>query len=109
MDQRMKNDLDNYITGHYGEDQFRDKEDPGLCPDDLEGMSAHERAFRSVPTNGVYSYDPADDGPECEVITRILASHPLYIPGMERPDGLDRLTADQRTNLFALWRERGPL
>lgn len=23
MDQRMRNDLDNYITGHYGEDQFR--------------------------------------------------------------------------------------
>jgi hypothetical protein len=23
MDQHMRNDLDNYITGHYGEDQFR--------------------------------------------------------------------------------------
>ena len=25
---------------------------------------------------GVYEYNPADDGPECEIITRILASHP---------------------------------
>jgi hypothetical protein len=25
MDQRMKNDLDNYITGHYGEDQFKNE------------------------------------------------------------------------------------
>jgi len=27
MDQRQRNDLDNYITGHYGEDQFRGDED----------------------------------------------------------------------------------
>lgn len=24
MDQRMRNDLDNHITGHYGEDQFKE-------------------------------------------------------------------------------------
>lgn len=32
----------------------------------------------------VYEYNRADDGLECEVITRILARHPLYIPGEEK-------------------------
>lgn len=32
----------------------------------------------------LYDYDPTDDGPECEVITRILASHPRYAPGVEK-------------------------
>jgi hypothetical protein len=27
MDQRMRNSLDRYITGNYGEDQFREEED----------------------------------------------------------------------------------
>ena len=50
-----KRDLDNYITGHYGEDQFREEDD----------------------MLNVYEYDPTDDGPEAEVITRILAAHTL--------------------------------
>lgn len=33
---------------------------------------------------GVYDYDPADDGPECEIVTRILAQHPLYVAGVEK-------------------------
>ncbi len=34
MDSRMKQDLDNYITGHYGEDQIEDeKDDIARCPD----------------------------------------------------------------------------
>jgi hypothetical protein len=37
-----------------------------------------------MPVSGVYVYDPADDGPECETITRILARHPLYVPGLEK-------------------------
>ncbi len=41
-----------------------------------EGISGHEAAFSASPTAGVLMYDPADDGPECEIITRILASHP---------------------------------
>ena len=77
-------DLDNYITGHYGEDQFRDDPDDNLCPDDYEDMAGHEYAFRMTSFGNVYTYDPAEDGPECEVITRILAHHPLYIPGRER-------------------------
>lgn len=80
---RQRHDLDNYTTGHYGEDQFRGEEDPGLCPDDLEDMSGHEYAIRETSMCYVYSYDPAADGPECEVITRILAYHPLYRPGQE--------------------------
>jgi len=31
-----------------------------------------------------YDYDSTDDGPECEVITRILAHHPLYVSGVEK-------------------------
>jgi hypothetical protein len=47
-------------------------------------MSAHEAYWQShVFGWGVYQYDPADDGPECEVITRILAHHPFYQPGQE--------------------------
>jgi hypothetical protein len=38
----------------------------------------------SHPFGGIYDYDPTDDGPECEVITRILAKHPLYMPGAEK-------------------------
>jgi hypothetical protein len=41
-----------------------------------------ESAFLSLSSASVY--DPADDGPECEVIARILAHHPLYIPGVEK-------------------------
>ena len=32
----------------------------------------------------IYEYDSASDGPECEVITRILARHPRYVPGVEK-------------------------
>lgn len=28
MDRRMAHDLDNFITGHYGEDQFKDGVEP---------------------------------------------------------------------------------
>jgi len=28
-----KADLDNYITGHWGEDQFRDEPEERVCPD----------------------------------------------------------------------------
>ena len=30
----------------------------------------------SHPFGGIFDYDPADDGPECEIISCILASHP---------------------------------
>ena len=41
-----------------------------------EGASVHAEHFFWSPLAHAYDYDPADDGPECEVITRILASHP---------------------------------
>ena len=40
-------------------------------------ISAHEwfvRFHRCM--NWVYVYDKADDGPECEIVARILATHP---------------------------------
>jgi hypothetical protein len=47
-------------------------------------LPGHEAAYWSGSIfNWVFDYDPADDGPECEIATRILASHPLYTPGKE--------------------------
>lgn len=33
MDSRQRADLDRYITGNYGEDQFRDEPDEDACPE----------------------------------------------------------------------------
>jgi hypothetical protein len=44
--------------------------------------NGHEAAFLANPFASVYSYDRADDGPECEVITRISAKHPHYFEFM---------------------------
>jgi len=63
-------DLDNYITGHYGEDQFREEDED----------TGHAFAFFTSPLSNAYVYDPADDGPEVETITRILASYPTLDP-----------------------------
>ena len=41
----------------------------------LPGASAHEEHFFWSPRVYVYDYNSADDGPECEIITRILAHH----------------------------------
>lgn len=38
--------------------------------------SAHAEHFFWSPLSVMYEYDPTDDGPECETITRILAKHP---------------------------------
>lgn len=46
--------------------------------------TAHMIHFLNRPLGEIYVYDPADDGPECEVITRILAGHPSYISGTEK-------------------------
>jgi len=72
MDNRQRQDLDRYITGNYGEDQFVNDDFP---------ETAH--ALYSADS-GVYLYDPTDDGPECEIITRILARHFTYSPGVEK-------------------------
>lgn len=77
MNSRERQALDNYITGHYGEDQFLGDEIPD---------TAHARfAMRVFPE--VYTYDPADDGPEVGIINNILASHPNYKPRAERAEG----------------------
>jgi hypothetical protein len=80
MDTRQRQDLDNHITGHYGEDQFRDEDRREFWP----MTSVHREYWERHHLADVYEYCPADDGPECEIITRILARYPLYIPGMER-------------------------
>jgi hypothetical protein len=46
--------------------------------------SAHQTYVSNRSLLGVYEYDPAEDGPECEIITRILAKHPLYRVGTEK-------------------------
>lgn len=47
-------------------------------------LLGHEIHYWRTPMSYLYQYDPTDDGPEVEVITRILANHPAYIPGFER-------------------------
>ena len=59
----------------------------------------YEYWFRtSHPFGGIYDYDPTNDGPECEVITRILASHPLYAVGIEK-----QMIVDERLRLIRRW------
>ena len=74
MDNRQHQGLDRYITGNYGEDQFKGSED---YPD-----TAH--AHYQYVYLGLYEYDSANDGPECEVITRILAADWYYEIDKER-------------------------
>ncbi|VVB50865.1 Uncharacterised protein [uncultured archaeon] len=64
MNSRQRQDLDNYITGHDGEDQFF------KCP--VEALSAHELFSFNRALPGVYDYDPTDDGPEVETILAVL-------------------------------------
>jgi hypothetical protein len=42
--------------------------------------SAHQEYYDNRSLSGVYDYNPAADGPEYEVIKRILASHPTLNP-----------------------------
>ena len=69
LTRRESDSLDRHITGNYGEDQFQD-----YLAEDYPHTTAHELAFLFSWADGVYEYDPADDGPECEIITRILAT-----------------------------------
>lgn len=54
--------------------------------DDTTISTAHEQYWYVMngPIANIYEYDPTDEGPECEVITRILARHPLYVSGEEK-------------------------
>ena len=46
--------------------------------------TAHEDYLYSYDFSGVYDYDSADDGPECETIKAILATHTLIELCIER-------------------------
>ena len=70
MDFRQSRDLDNHITGHYGEDQFKVQEE----------YTAHEEYCDNRSFGGVLDYDPAEDGPEVEVIVSILINYPELSP-----------------------------
>jgi hypothetical protein len=65
VDARQRQDLDRYITGNYGEDQFK-----GMASVDA-GTSVH---FDYCERPNAY-YDPADDGPEVETIISIRINH----------------------------------
>ena len=71
MDSRQSRDLDNYITGHYGEDQFKGED---------EEYSVHREYCDNRSLEGVLDYDPATDGPEVEVIRAILITFPELSP-----------------------------
>ena len=54
----------------------------------------------SHPFGGIYDYDSTDDGPECEVITRILAAYPRYRAGEERRSIESTRLLDRTSLLF---------
>lgn len=72
MDNKQRQDLDRYITGDYGERQF------------VKDISVHEEYDIYNDLGGLYAYDPTNDGPECEIITRILAADWYYEIDRER-------------------------
>jgi len=57
-----------------------------MTPETMPSLvhTAHMVHFLNSPLGNIFTYDPTDDGPECEIITRILASHPRYVPGVEK-------------------------
>ena len=54
-----------------------------MQPLDFSNTSGHAMGFFTSPAASTREYDPADDGPEVDVITRIRAKHALYAPGKE--------------------------
>lgn len=83
MDARQRQDLDNYITGHYGEDQFERSE---FWP----VPTVHQEHAERHLLHDVYEYDPTDDGPEVELITRILAADWYYEINKEYSETTER-------------------
>ena len=73
MDDRMANSLDNFITGHYGEDQYKDLI---FCRDCIHYEAGHclsdKSAYEHKPMNEedfcdeAETYDPRDDEPDLE-------------------------------------------
>jgi hypothetical protein len=80
VDTRQRQDLDRYITGNYGEDQYRKPFHSPYWPP----QTAHQIFWEQNNCPFVYEYDPADDGPEVEVSRAILISHLDYELMFER-------------------------
>lgn len=54
-----------------------------LQPLDISATSGHAMKFYTSLYAGSLEYDPAEDGPEVDVIRSVRAKHPLYTPGEE--------------------------
>lgn len=73
MNFRQARELDAYITGHYGEDQFRDWEE---FPETAHALYRVDQ--------GDIVYNPADDGPEVDVIRTIEGVRTIWEERQER-------------------------
>lgn len=58
MDNRQARDLDNWITGHYGEDQFRDD-----CPDNPVNETTQEDETMTAISHVCQDCKPMHSGP----------------------------------------------
>lgn len=99
MDYKQRQDLDRYITGNYGEDQFKGED--AFWPD----ISAHQEYWEMHNNPHVYEYDPTDDGPEVVIVARIKAAFPItWNPFVnDAAAGLTRGLMDRlRTTLAAI-------
>jgi hypothetical protein len=96
MDARQRRDLDNYITGHYGEDQYRD------IPERLVGTPRNTVAARTISHELVLAWEDiqsAHDGPEWHsaavrmesAMDRIIAA---YTPGYNAESSPDEEWAE---------------
>lgn len=82
MDARQRQDLNNHITGHYGEGQFQSEYWP--VP------SAHQEYWERNICALVYEYDPTDNGPEVETANAIFVSHYASELQEEREASMER-------------------
>jgi hypothetical protein len=74
MDSRLQQYLDDYSADHWDEDQIKEEKE------EKEKYSAHQEYCDNRNLEGVYSYCPAADGPEVEVIRAILTHFPELNP-----------------------------
>jgi hypothetical protein len=95
---RQQQDLDRYITGNYGEDQFQSDFWPRL--------PAHLLYWETHNNPHVYEYDPTDDGPEVEIIARIKAAYPItWDPILQNAAReIARGLADDLLTVLAAWK-----
>jgi hypothetical protein len=91
MNNRERQGLDRYITGNYGEDQFKN------CDEEFWPAPSAHRSYWELQNNlNVYEYDPTDDGPEIVIFERFKATFPFtWDPALNRVvDELSRSQAD---------------